>query len=226
MTKTNNKTIKDSAAIRWMVLILIGGLVFSTYWFEDFYGSLKGLMEIEYGFTSEEFGRIIGLTTIANMFGMIIFGGIILDKWGITVAGLIFGGMAVFGGVISTLASADSFGTDRSTILNWMIMGRVFFGTGFEVICVVGTRIIVKWFKGYELALAMTINMGFGRLGSAMGIALSVDIAGGRVSTAVTFATILIAITLLLFVIYLVFDIKLGSSGYRVLRINSKYRCL
>lgn len=212
MTETIKKTIKDSAAMRWLVLILISGLIFSTYWFQDFYGGLKGLMESEYGFTSEEFGRMIGLTTIANMFGMIIVGGIILDKWGVRVAGLIFGGMAVLGGAISALASAGFFGPEHSTMLNWMIVGRVFFGSGLEVVCVVATRTVVKWFKGYELALAMAINMGFGRLGSAMGIALSVDIAGGHVSTAVAFAATLIAITLLLFVMYLFFDIKLDKQ--------------
>ncbi|MBE9467581.1 MAG: MFS transporter [Bacteroidetes bacterium] len=212
MTETIRKTIKDSAAMRWFVLILISALLFSTYWFQDFYGGLKGLMESEMGFTSEEFGRMIGLTTIANMFGMIIVGGIILDKWGIRVAGLIFGGMAVLGGAISALASAGYFGQDHSTMLNMMIVGRIFFGSGLEVICVVATRTIVKWFKGYELALAMAINMGFGRLGSAMGIALSGDIAGGHVSAAVSFAATLIAITLLFFVIYLVFDIKLDKQ--------------
>lgn len=212
MTDTIKKTIKDSAPLRWLVLILISGLIFSTYWFQDFYGGLKGLMESELGFTSEEFGRMIGLTTIANMFGMIIVGGIILDKWGVRIAGLIFGGMAVLGGAISALASAGFFGTEHSTMLNMMIVGRVFFGSGLEVVCVVATRTVVKWFKGYELALAMAINMGFGRLGSAMGIALSGDIAGGHVSAAVAFAGTLIAITLLLFVMYLFFDIKLDKQ--------------
>ena len=61
------KTLKDSAALRWTVLVLISGLMLSTYWFQDFYGGLKGLMESELGFSSEQFGRIIGLTTIANM---------------------------------------------------------------------------------------------------------------------------------------------------------------
>jgi MFS family permease len=169
-------------------------------------------MESELGFTSEEFGRMLALTTIANMFGMIIVGGIILDKWGVRIAGLVFGGVAVLGGAISALASAGVFGSDHGTMLNMMIVGRVFFGSGLEVVCVVATRTVVKWFKGYELALAMAINMGFGRLGSAMGIALSGDIAGGQVSTAVAFAATLIAITLLLFVMYLFFDIKLDKQ--------------
>jgi len=212
MTETIKKTIKDSAAMRWMVLILISSLLFSTYWFQDFYGGLKGLMEIEYGFNSEQFGRMIGLTTIANMFGMIIVGGIILDKWGVRVAGLLFGGMAVLGGVISALASSGFFGTESSTMLNWMIVGRIFFGSGLEVVCVVVNRTVVKWFKGYELALAMAISMGFGRLGSAMGIALSGDIAVPHVSAAVVLAATIIGITVLFFVIYLFLDIKLDKQ--------------
>ncbi|MBU1013214.1 MAG: MFS transporter [Bacteroidetes bacterium] len=209
---TIKKTLKDSPAMRWFVLVLISGLIFSTYWFQDFYGGLKGLMESELGYSSEEFGRVIGLTTIANMFGMIIVGGIILDKWGIRVAGMLFGGLAVLGGAISALATTGFFGSESSTMLNFMILGRILFGSGLEVVCVVATRTVVKWFKGYELALAMAINMGFGRLGSAMGIALSIDIGGGHVAPAVTFAASLIAITLLMFVIYLVFDIKLDKQ--------------
>ena len=212
MTETIKKTLKDSAPMRWLVLLLISGLIFSTYWFQDFYGGLKGLMESEMGFTSEEFGRMIGLTTIANVFGMIIIGGIILDKFGVRVAGLLFGGIAALGGLISALATMGVFGDDHSTMLTWMIIGRVFFGTGLEVVCVVANRTIVKWFKGYELALAMAINMGFGRLGSAMGIALSVDIGGGAVSPAVAFAATLIGITILMFLVYLIFDIKLDKQ--------------
>ncbi len=206
------KTLKDSAALRWFVLILLSGLTFSTYWFQDFYGGIKGLMESELGFTSEEFGRVIGLTTIANVFGMIIVGGIILDKWGVRVAGILFGGIATVGGLISALATAGFFGTEHNTMLTYMIIGRVLFGSGLEVVCVVATRTIVKWFKGYELALAMAINMGFGRLGSAMGIALSVDIGGGVVSPAVTFAATLIGIALIMFLIYVVFDVKIDKQ--------------
>jgi len=74
--ETNVKTLRDSIALRWIVLVLLSALMFATYWFQDFFSGLKGLMESELGFTSEEFGRLIGLTTIANMFGMIIVGGL------------------------------------------------------------------------------------------------------------------------------------------------------
>ncbi|MBE0674578.1 MAG: MFS transporter, partial [Bacteroidales bacterium] len=209
---TTRKTLRDSAAMRWFMLLLLSALMFATYWFQDFYGGLKGLMTSELGFTSEQFGRIIGLTTIANMFGMIIVGGIILDKWGIRIAGILFGGLAALGGIISAMATAGIFGDESSAKLTWMIVGRVLFGSGLEVTCVVATRSIVKWFKGYEMALAMAINVGFGRLGSALGIAISPDIAMGHVSAAVTLAATLIVIALIVFIIYSFFDIKLDRQ--------------
>jgi len=192
----------------------------STYWFQDFFGGLKGLMESEMGFTSEEFGRLIGLTTIANIFGMIIVGGIVLDKWGVRRAGIIFGSLATAGAAISAMASYGVFGNDHTIQLRMMILGRIFFGSGLEVVCVVATRTVVKWFKGYELALAMAINMGFGRLGSAMGLALSIDIGGGSVPPAVAFAATLIGISLIVFLVYTVFDYKLDKQDKQA-RIDS-----
>jgi hypothetical protein len=52
---TTQKTLRDSAAMRWAMLILLSALMFATYWFQDFYGGLKGLMESELGFSSEQF---------------------------------------------------------------------------------------------------------------------------------------------------------------------------
>ncbi|OQX96737.1 hypothetical protein B6I21_00155 [candidate division KSB1 bacterium 4572_119] len=209
------KTLKDSIAMRWFILVIISALMFATYWFQDFYSGLKPAVEA-LGFSSEEFGRMIGLTTIANVFGMIIIGGIILDKWGIKLAGLIFGVMAGLGGLISALGAYQYFGENGSSAqLISMIIGRVLFGSGLEVICVVVTRTVVKWFKGYELALAMAINVGFGRLGSAMGIALSIDIGGGAVAPAVAFAATLIGISLIFFLVYLIFDVMLDRQRGR-----------
>lgn len=210
--ETIQKTLRDSALMRWLMLILVSMLMFSTYWFQDFFSGLKGLMESEMGFTSEEFGRLIGLTTIANVFGMIIVGGIMLDKWGIRIAGIVFGGLATLGASITAMAAYGVFGESHSTQLTMMIIGRIMFGSGLEVVCVVATRTIIKWFKGHEFALAMAINMGFGRLGSAMGIALSIDIGGGSVPPAVAFAATLIGLALIIFLIYSVFDIKLDRQ--------------
>ncbi|HSV77094.1 MAG TPA: MFS transporter [Bacteroidales bacterium] len=206
------KMMNESKAMRWFILVLISTLMFSTYYFADFFSPLRSLMETDLGINSEEFGRVIGFTNIANMFGMIIIGGIILDKWGIRLAGLAFGGLATLGAVITALASAGYFGEDKSSVMTGLIVGRILFGAGLEVTVVVVTRTVVKWFKGYEMALAMAINVGFGRLGTALAIALSLDIAGVQVSPAVIFAAMLVGISIIFFVVYLFFDIKLDRQ--------------
>lgn len=224
MTEATKKTMRDNAAMRWLVMFLISGLMFATYYFQDFYSGLKDLVESEFGFTSEQFGRIIGLTTIANVFGMIIVGGIILDKYGIRLSGYIFGGIATLGGLVTYLTASGVI--MQSNPLLGLILGRVFFGIGLEVVCVIVMRTLVKWFKGYEVALAMGINMGFGRLGSAMAIAISLDIAGGPFSAggslapAAGFAATLIGLAMIMFVIYTFFDMKIDKQDKELKKLE------
>ncbi|MFO8129178.1 MAG: MFS transporter [Bacteroidales bacterium] len=206
------KTLKDSAGLRWLVLILISGLTFGTYWFQDFFSGIKPLMITELGITSSQFGTLIQWTTWANVFGMIIIGGIILDNWGIRRTGIVFGSLATLGAALTAVGAAGTFSDDLDTQMWTMMIGRLLFGSGLEVVCVIAMRTIVKWFKGYELALAMAINMGFGRLGSTLGQALSIDIGGGVVSPSVNFAATLIGIGLLMFLIYIMFDVKLDRQ--------------
>jgi MFS family permease len=137
---------------------------------------------------------------------------IVLDKWGTRATTFIFGSVAVLGGILNALGANDVFSSDPATRLNIMIVGRIFFGIGLETTCVLITKTIVKWFKGYELALAMAINMGIGRLGSALGTALGPEIANNDAPTAVTFAASLIAFGVILYIIYLIFDVRIDKQ--------------
>ncbi len=211
------KRLNESAALRWTVLVLISGLMFATYWFQDCLGPLKSLMESQLGFSSSEFGLLVASTTWANLALMIIVGGIALDKWGIRKTGTVFGLLATAGAFIVAFASKGYFGQDKNTMLTWMIVGRVLFGTGLETVCVMVSRTIVKWFKGHELALAMAINVGFGRLGSAGTNFFGVDIAGGNVYTGLSFAASLIGLGLIMFLIYLIFDVKFDKRDQEIL---------
>jgi len=212
MTGQIKQTLRDSAPMRWFILVLISILMFATYWFQDFFSGLKPLMESQLGITPSQFGTLIGLTTIANILGMVIVGGMILDKWGIRLTAFVFGSVATIGGVLVALGANDVFSSDPGTRLKIMIAGRIIFGVGLETTCVLITRTIVKWFKGYELALAMAINMGIGRLGSALGTALSPDIANFDAPRAVTFAASLIAFGFILYIIYLIFDVRIDKQ--------------
>jgi MFS family permease len=113
------------------------------------------------------------------------------------------------------MAAHGFFGEEHGITLTMMIVGRIMFGSGLEVVCVVATRTVVKWFKGSELALAMAVNMGFGRLGTALGMAVSIDIAKGMVAPAVSFAATLIGIGLIMFLVYMIFDIKIDRHDAR-----------
>ena len=204
--------INDSALNRWLVLILLSGLTFGTYWFQDCLGPLKGLFETELGFTSSQFGMLVSSTTWANLALMIIVGGMALDRWGTRRTGSIFGVMAVVGAFLVYFGSKGVFGSDKKTMLTVMIIGRILYGTGLETVCVMVSRAIVKWFKGYELALAMGINMAFGRLGSAGTNFFGLDIAGGSVSAGLSFAASLIGLGLIMFFVYLFFDVKFETK--------------
>jgi len=220
MTEKIKQTLKDYASMRWTVLFMVSMLMFGTYWFQDFFSGLKPLMESQLGITSTGFSTMIGLTSIATMFGMVVIGGMILDKWGIRLTVLVFGTVATLGGVISALGANDVFSSDPSTRLLIMTIGRIIFGVGLETTCVIITRTVVKWFKGYELALALSINMGIGRLGSAIGIAISPDIGGGKVPAAVTLAATLIGVGFLIYIIYLIVDVKLDKQLAKTSKVN------
>jgi len=203
------KLLKDYPSARWFVLFLVSGLMFGTYWFQDGLGPLKEMFETQLGFTPEQFGRLISSTTWANWALMIILGGMALDKWGIRKTGLVFGGIAAVGAAIVAVGSMGILGDNKLLV---MMGGRILFGVGLETTCVLIQRTVVKWFKGYELALAMGVNVVIGRLGTFGAVSFGVDISGGDLSVALITAASLIGLGFLMFLAYLIFDIKLDKQ--------------
>ncbi len=218
MKEKIQQSLRDSYLTRWSMVFLVSALMFATYWFQDFYGGIKPLLESQYGFTSTQFGDMLFATSFANMAGMVIFGGMFLDKFGIRLTAIIFGMVTILGTIISALGASGFFGEEPSDRLLYMTIGRIIFGVGLETTCVLINRTIVKWFKGYEMALAMAINMGIGRLGSAIGIAVSPDIAGNNAASAVTFAAGIVCIGFIFCMIYLIYDVRIDKQ----LKTNNK----
>ncbi len=213
MEKTK-KLLKEYPTMRWFVLLLVSGLMFGTYWFQDGLGPLRQMFETQLGFTTEQFGRLISSTTWANWALMIILGGMALDKWGIRKTGLVFGSIATIGAVIVALGSRGILGDNKLLV---MMGGRILFGVGLETTCVLIQRIVVKWFKGYELALAMGVNVVIGRLGTFGAVSFGVDISGGELSVALITAASLIGLGFLMFIAYLIFDVKLDKQANEIL---------
>lgn len=192
---TTQKTLRDSAAIRWMALLLLALAMFCAYIFMDILSPIKDLMQTQRGWDSDAFGTMQGSETFLNVFVFfLIFAGIILDKIGVRFTALLSGGVMLLGAIIKWYAISDSFiGSGLETWftnnLNHIPVfeqlnvspfyegmpasaklaacGFMLFGCGAEMGGITVSRGIVKWFKGREMALAMGSEMALARLGVA-----------------------------------------------------------
>ena len=104
----------------------------------------------------------------------------------------------------------DSFLKNYSPELKMMILGRVLFGLGAETCYVLINKVLVKWFKGREMALAMGLSLSIARFGTASALLLSPRLIQAKTgwTTAGWFGAMLVAVSLLAFLTYLILDAK------------------
>lgn len=119
---------------------------------------------------------------------MLFFGGIILDKCGIRLTGMLATGAMLLGAIVNYLALTSIspsvtthvwftlFGLIPSTLkLQVLIasLGFALFGVGCDITGITVSKIITKWFTGHELASAMGVQVAMARLGTASALSLS-----------------------------------------------------
>ncbi len=221
------KAINQSSYARWGILILVGFILSVNYYFYDAFSTLKDLLTKEFGLSNTDYGLFVSFYSIPNTFLlMAVVGGIILDRWGIRRTGFMFVFFMAFGAFLTAYGASSiyhdgigygfmsSFLTNYSPELKMMLLGRFFFGLGAETSIVVVSKILVKWFKGKDLALAFGLKVGFGRLGTFAALQLSPVLADGgeKLNTAIWLAAVLVFIGLLAFIVYILFDIKIDRQ--------------
>ena len=192
---SKQKTLRDSAGLRWTALLLLALAMFCAYIFMDILSPIKDLMQTQRGWDSDAFGTMQGAETFLNVFVFfLIFAGIILDKMGVRFTALLSGAVMLVGAIIKWYAISDSF--IGSSVETWFTenlnhipvfeqlgvspfyegmpasaklaaLGFMLFGCGAEMGGITVSRGIVKWFKGREMALAMGSEMALARLGVA-----------------------------------------------------------
>ena len=62
------QTLRDSAAMRWIALLLLAFAMFCSYVFMDILSPIKDLMQSERGWDSTAFGTMQGAETFLNVF--------------------------------------------------------------------------------------------------------------------------------------------------------------
>ena len=195
MTQAIQKTLRDSAAMRWTALLLLAMAMFCSYIFMDILSPIKDLMQETRGWDSTAFGTMQGSEVFLNVFAFfLIFAGIILDKMGVRFTAILSAAVMLIGACIKWYAVSDGFvGSGLETWftnnLNYIPLfdelgvspfyqgmpasakfaacGFMIFGCGCEMAGITVSRGIVKWFKGREMALAMGSEMALARLGVA-----------------------------------------------------------
>lgn len=212
MSQAIEKTLRDSAAMRWTALLLLALAMFCSYIFMDILSPIKDLMQETRGWDSTAFGTMQGAEVFLNVFVFfLIFAGIILDKMGVRFTILLSTAVMLVGACVKWYAVSDGFiGSGLETWftnnLNYIPIfdelgvspfyqgmpasakfaacGFMIFGCGCEMAGITVSRGIVKWFKGREMALAMGSEMALARLGVATCMIFSPFFAklGGEVS--------------------------------------------
>ena len=195
MSEAIQKTLRDSAAMRWTALLLLALAMFCSYIFMDILSPIKDLMQETRGWDSTAFGTMQGSEVFLNVFAFfLIFAGIILDKMGVRFTAILSAAVMLIGACIKWYAVSDWFIDSSLEVwfnnhLNYIPLfdelgvspfyqgmpasakfaacGFMIFGCGCEMAGITVSRGIVKWFKGREMALAMGSEMALARLGVA-----------------------------------------------------------
>jgi len=224
MTEILKTSLRESKATRWMALGIVSFTMLCAYFMCDVMAPLKPLLEQNLGWDSASYGLFTSAYGWFNVFLLMLFlGGLILDKLGIRFTGLLSFVLMVVGAAIKYWAIHNSdlqavswhFLWWTANMQVWMAsLGFAIFGVGVEVSCIAVTKIVVKWFHGKELALAMGLQVAVARIGTLMAMLFAKRIADhfGLVSSPVLFGLALMCIGLFAFLAYIVMDVRLDRS--------------
>lgn len=232
MSEKIYRFMNDSPLARWTVLVLVATTMFFAYMFVDVMSPLMSLVEGNLHWNSSVFGTYAASEYILNVCGFLLIAGIILDKLGVRFSGVLSAGLMVIGASIKFIGISDWFQTTQfaAWLNSWWVempasakmasLGFMIFGCGCEMEGTNVSKVLAKWFKGKEMALAMGLEMAIARLGvfAVMWIAPIISKSfGGSVLAPLGFCGALLCIGLLNFIIFGVmdkkFDRQLAEAG-------------
>ena len=233
-TQAIQQKLSDSKYARWTALLIVSFTMMFGYFFTDVMSPLEPLLTaakedggLGLGWSSDEYGFFSGAYGYFNVFLLLLFfGGIILDKFGIRFTGimstiLMFGGALIkwyaVGHDFTGTIAVPFFGTYQTQVV-LAALGFSIYGVGCEIAGITVSKVIVKWFTGHELALAMGVQVALARLGTAgaLGFALPFAKWMGGVSASVGLGAALLCAGVIVFLVYCVMDKKEDASAAAV----------
>lgn len=208
-------------AASWLVLACLVVPMFASYYFDDMFSSISYLFEnpslTELGWDSAGYGLYASGYSVLCVFGGLVLGGILLDKWGVRFSGSLF--VAMMAGGAGLVLWALLSGSSAS--LSVAYVGVMVFGLGSEIAGTAVTRSIARWFKGGPMAFAMGIQLAIARLGTAFALVLSPKLVQQQANHVYTLAETakpavvgmgLMALGLILWAVFVALDASAGKK--------------
>lgn len=233
----NTSLLRDSKKTRWIVLMIVSLVMFAAYVASDNIFAVETTLTQTvdnggaYGILPSEYSSLAGAYSIFNVYLlMLIFGGIILDRKGIRFTGIMSTVLMVIGVGMMTWTffdlRAEVAAGHEMGVINFLgddvrvpvlpaVIGMGIYGVGAEIAGITVTKIIAKWFVGYEMALAMGLQLSLARLGTGLAYGATPGIVGlfsGNVGVAVLIGLILLIVGFVLYLVYCVYDKKLDAQ--------------
>lgn len=225
MEQTLKQTLRDSKAARWTALVIVSFTMMWGYFLTDAMSPLMDMLGISIeqggmGWSADDFGNFNWAYMWFNVFLlMLIFGGIILDKFGVRFTGLVSCAFMVAGAGIKYYAvefiapggPVVMLGLNRQVLT--ACLGFAIFAVGTENCGITVSKVIVRWFTGYETALAMGVQVAVARLGTALALAISPAIAKNfSMSAPLLLAFVLLVVGFLAYMVFCVMDRRLDRE--------------
>lgn len=231
MVQAIRQKLSDSKGARWTALLIVSFTMMFGYFFTDVMSPLEPLLTaaksdggLGLGWSSDEYGFFSGAYGYFNVFLLLLFfGGIILDKFGIRFTGVMSTVLMFIGAIIKWWAVSHTFdgtitlpfniGTYHQQVL-LASLGFAIYGVGCEIAGITVSKVIVKWFTGHEMALAMGLQVALARIGTALALAYSLPFAKhyGGVSASVGLGAALLCAGAIAFIVYCVMDKREDAS--------------
>ena len=205
----------------WIVLACLVVPMFASYYFDDMFSSISYLFEdaslTQLGWNAAGYGLYASGYSVLCVFGGLVIGGVLLDKWGVRVSGSIF--VTMMAGGAGLVLWALLSGSSASLTLAYV--GVMLFGLGSEITGTAVTRSIARWFKGGPMAFAMGVQLAIARLGTAFALVLAPRLVQQQAGHVYTLAETarpavvgmgLMALGLLLWAVFVALDASAGKA--------------
>lgn len=220
MTEYIQQKLNDSKLARWSVLVLISFTMFCAYFITDVMAPLMDALGTEFGWTAFDFGIFNFSYMWINVFlFMLIIGGMVLDKIGVRMTGVLACITMVIGCFLKyyAVANPDAFSGEIWGIKAQLFVaciGFAIFACGLEMAGITATKAIARWFTGHEMALAMGLQVAVARIGTTLALSAALPLAKyfGSLSTPILMGLAGLTIGLISFLVFCVMDKKLEKS--------------